>query len=116
MKLATILKITAMIALTLAVMPAMSLAETITVTGTVTDANGDPVAGAKVTLMDDSFNTLAATTTDANGNFQFLNASMYGSGLVKALVTYVHDGHNYSTRLENVNWTRCVPGYREVTP
>lgn len=110
MKLATILKMTVIIALMLAVMPAISLAENITATGTVTDANGDPVSGAKVSLIDDSYNIIAAAVTDANGNFQFLNGPMQGSGLVKALVTYVHEGRNYSTRPENVNWIDASQG------
>ncbi len=110
MKLATILKIIAAIALTVAVMPGIVPRGDYHATGTVTDANGDPVAGAEVTLLDDSYSVLAATTTDANGNFEFLNISMSGSGLVKAFVTYVHEGQNYSTRLENVQWTDASQG------
>jgi hypothetical protein len=110
MKLATILKIIATIALTLAVLPALSLASPITVTGTVTDANGEPVQGANVTLLDDSFNTLGVTTTDTNGNFKFLNEETSGSSLVKPSVTYVRDGHNYSTRLENIQWYDASQG------
>lgn len=110
MKLATIMKITAAIALTLAVLPALSLADSITATGTVTDVNGHPVAGADVTLLDDSYRALGATKTDANGNFQLVNASTFGSSLIKAFVTYVHDGQNYSTRLENVLWIDVSSG------
>lgn len=109
MKLATILKISAAMALTLAVLPALSVASVITVTGTVTDANGEPIPGANVTLIDDtlhgdSFNILGVTTTDLNGNFKFINLQTSGSNLVKPLVSYVHNGHNYSTQLNNIQW------------
>jgi hypothetical protein len=110
MKLATIFKITAAIALTLAVLPALSLAETIIVMGTVTDVNGDPVSGANVTLIDDSFKTLGVVKTDTNGNFRFYNVSTYGSSIVKALVTYVHDGQNFSTKPENARWVDVSQG------
>lgn len=110
MKLATIIGISATIVLAFAILPAVSLAATFSATGTVTDVNGDPVSGAKVSLIDDSYNILAATMTDANGNFQFANGTIDGSSLVKAHVTFVHNGRNYSTRLENVNWIDVSQG------
>ncbi|MGA9140514.1 MAG: carboxypeptidase regulatory-like domain-containing protein [Methanocella sp.] len=110
MKLTTIIKIIAMIALALTVLPALSFATNVTVTGTVTDVNGDPVSGADVTLVDDSLDTLGVVRTDANGNFGFYNVSMNGSTIVKALVTYVHNGQSFSTRSENVIWIDVSQG------
>ena len=44
--------------------------------GTVTDRQGNPVAGANVTLIDDNFRALATTTTDAQGDFRFIRREL----------------------------------------
>ena len=50
-----------------------------TISGTVSDANWNPVPGANVTLYDNQFNIIAIQLTDANGNFllENMNASTY---------------------------------------
>ena len=72
MKLTTIIKIIAMIALALTVLPALSFATNVTVTGTVTDVNGDPVSGADVTLVDDSFRRTGRRQDGCERQLRFL--------------------------------------------
>jgi hypothetical protein len=50
-----------------------------TISGTVTDANWNPVPGANVTVYDNQFNVIRIQTTDANGQFfmEELNASTF---------------------------------------
>jgi hypothetical protein len=81
-----------------------------TALGTVTDQQGNPVEGASVTLIDDSFRTLGTTTTDANGNFRFIDTNTMGSEIVKVKVSYVHEGQTYNTSLENLRWNDVSSG------
>jgi hypothetical protein len=62
--------ITALV-LCLAVRPASAQFENATVVGTVRDASGSAVAGAKITLESAQTRIQQATTTDGNGNYQF---------------------------------------------
>lgn len=75
-----------------------------TASGKVTDLQGNPVQGANVMLIDNSFRTLGTTTTDANGNFRFAVENPGNSDVVKAQVSYVHAGQTYNTSFGNVRW------------
>ena len=74
------------------------------------------MAGANVSLIDDNFRAIAATTTDAQGNFHFLNVDLAGSSYVKAQVNYVHAGQAYNTSLENVRWSDASTGLVNFDP
>jgi hypothetical protein len=84
--------------------------------GTVTDLQGNPVAGASVRLIDDSFRTLGTATTDANGNFRLVDLDAGSSGLVKAEVSYVRAGQTYKTSQENVRWMDASSGAVNFDP
>lgn len=99
-----------MLALALSAMPAIASPIVFTAMGTVIDANGDAVPGASVTLMDETYRELGTTTTDANGNFGFTNAATDVTGIVKAQVTYVHDGITYRTNLQDSLWQDASSG------
>jgi hypothetical protein len=45
------------------------------ITGKVVDENGDPIEGAAVTLTNSTGATIGTTTTDANGDFTFMNVT-----------------------------------------
>ncbi len=53
---------------------APALAGTCTLRGTVTDADGNPVPGAKVTLFDGNRAEVTTVDTDSSGNFVFASA------------------------------------------
>lgn len=74
-----------------------------TVTGQVTDANGKPVPGAEVHLYDGIYKEVGVTTSDANGNFGFVNASAAAPGC-KVQVFYRTGGKVFQTTLQNVLW------------
>lgn len=52
---------------------APALAGTCTIRGTVTDADGNPVQGAQVTLFDANRAEVTTTETDVRGGFAFVN-------------------------------------------
>jgi hypothetical protein len=54
-------------------MPA--LASVFSVSGQVTDADGRPLPGANVTLIDQNYNNLSVRTTNDNGGFDFVNVN-----------------------------------------
>jgi hypothetical protein len=89
---------------------------TFTVNGTVTDVHGYPLAGATVSLINDNFDTLATTTTDAEGNFKFFNVAPAGSPIVKVKVNYVSAGQSYDSSIENVRWNDASAGLVNIDP
>lgn len=72
--------------------------------GQVTDANGNQLPGATVTMENFAYKTVASTTTDANGNFAFDNVST-DNRLVKVLVSYTDkNGNTYRIPPEFSMW------------
>jgi hypothetical protein len=102
--------VAALFVLVLMMAPAVATTDRLTALGKVTDWNGNPVQGADVTLIDDSFRTLGATTTDALGDFRFIDVNLSDSSYVKARVSYVHTGQTYTVSLENVRWNDASGG------
>ena len=72
-----------------------AFASTCTVHGIVTDANGDPVQGADVTLFDGNRAEITSVTTDASGRFTFNNVNV-DTGLCTVRVFYndLHQTYN----------------------
>ncbi len=106
----------ALFVLVLMMAPAVATTDRVTALGKVTDWNGNPVQGADVTLIDDSFRTLGTTTTDAKGDFRFIEVNLSDSSFVKARVSYVHAGQTYTTSLENVRWNDASGGVLNIDP
>jgi hypothetical protein len=78
--------------------------DTFSARGQVTDANGNPVPGADVTMVNMAYTTVASTKTDTNGNFAFDNVVKQGN-VVKVLVSYTDDnGMTYSMPPEFGLW------------
>jgi hypothetical protein len=78
--------------------------DTFSARGQVTDANGNPVPGADVTMVNMAYTTVASTKTDENGNFAFDNVYKEGN-VVKVLVSYTDDnGVTYSMPPEFGLW------------
>ena len=79
-------------------------ASTFTATGTVTDANGNPVPGAVVTMVDNHYGQVAKTHTDDNGSFLFDNIDI-GTLTFKVLTSYTDSsGKTYTVPPEYSNW------------
>ncbi len=78
-------------------------AETVTVYGTVIDANGNPVQGADVTIVDNNYVTVAETLSDASGNFEFPGLEL-GTATFKALASYSDGNKTYSTPAVYALW------------
>jgi len=75
-----------------------------TAMGQVTDAKGDGVAGAKVTLYDGIYQVIGTTATDLGGNFNFTNVIANSPGC-KVTVNYTAtDGNSYHTKLVDTLW------------
>ena len=78
--------------------------DTFSALGQVVDANGNAVSGATVTIVNDAYKKVAATKTDASGNFAFDNVSTDGR-LVKVLVSYTDtNGNTYTVPPEFSLW------------
>src|SRR5437762_5709041 len=56
--------------------PAFAQFETGSVLGTVRDANGGVITGAKITLTNTATGITASTTTDSNGSYEFPTVSI----------------------------------------
>ena len=67
-------------------------------------------------LIDDNFRTLGTATSDAKGNFHFIDVGMNGTVYVKVKISYVHEGKTYNTTLENVRWNDVSSGYLNFNP
>ena len=79
-------------------------ASTFTAIGIVTDANGNPLQNATVTLVDNNYKQVALTKTDSNGNFEFVSIDP-GTASCKVLTTYTDsNGKTYSVPPEFSNW------------
>ena len=72
-----------------------ALAGTCTISGTVTDAVGNPVQGATVTLFDGNRADVMTIETDAGGQFSFVNAQV-GTDVCTVRVFY-NDRHQTYT-------------------
>ena len=70
--------------------------DTFTAYGQVTDANGDYVSGANVTMENFAFKTVTSTTTDKNGSFAFINIPTENR-MVKVYVSYTDENGNTYT-------------------
>ncbi|OPY26673.1 MAG: PEGA domain protein [Methanocella sp. PtaU1.Bin125] len=109
-KLLTLLFIISFIILPLSYAPQAIAATPLTVTGMVIDRHGNPIAGANVQLINDqffgsSYQILGTTTTDSNGNFEFINVPS-SSALVKVIMTVTENGKTYTNKnqLNDYNW------------
>ena len=79
---------------------------TFSVSGEVTDANGNPVPGAIVTLIDSNFNVLGTKTTGDDGTYNFLNV-VSNTGTVKVEVNITKDGVTYAVPSYYTNWVNA---------
>lgn len=78
--------------------------DTFSARGQVTDANGNPVPGADVTMVNMAHKAVASTKTDLNGNFAFDNVYK-GGNVVKVVVSYTDkNGTMYSIPPEFGMW------------
>ncbi|HEY3421763.1 MAG TPA: carboxypeptidase-like regulatory domain-containing protein [Methanocellaceae archaeon] len=83
---------------------AAAQASTFTAMGTVTDAVGNPVPNATVTMVDNNYKLVALTHTDPNGNFEFVNVEP-GTATCKVLTTYTDsNGKVYMVPGEYSQW------------
>lgn len=73
--------------------------ETATVLGTVRDANGAVISGANVTLKNVATDIAQSGTTDANGDFQFINVKI----------------GNYQVAVEAAGFSRTIADNVNVT-
>lgn len=65
--------------------------ESFSISGTVTDANWNPIPGALVTLYDNDFNRITTQDTNQNGSFYFQNV-VVRSYLCTVRVSYTENG------------------------
>ena len=65
------------------------------ISGEVIDANGNPVPGALVTLLDNTHNVLGERTTGQNGTYDFLNV-LSDTTTVTVMVNFTKDGVIYT--------------------
>lgn len=78
--------------------------DTFTAYGQVTDANGNYVSGANVTMENFAFKTVASTTTDKNGSFAFINIPTENR-MVKVIISYTDEkGNTYAIPPEFGLW------------
>jgi hypothetical protein len=83
-------------------------ASTFTAMGTVTDANGNPVPNATVTMVDNNNKQVALTQTDPDGIFDFTGIDV-GAATFKVLVNYVDiSGKTYTVPHEYSLWHPAV--------
>ncbi len=98
--------------------PHVSASTPITVWGTVVDRHGNPIAGAKVDLINDeimgaNWNILSTQTTDGNGNFRFVNV-LTNSPRIKCLITLTDNGKTYKINEPDSQWTDASVGMKEI--
>ena len=74
-----------------------------TALGQVTDANGQPVAGAEVIIYDGIYQVIGVTTTDREGNFNFTNVVANSPGC-KVTVSYKTGDKTYQKKLSETLW------------
>jgi hypothetical protein len=113
-----LLLILSFIILPLTVVPQMSASTPYIVSGKVIDRNGNPVANAKVELINDlqfgsTWTILATQFTDVNGNFHFVNV-LSTSPFFKTLITYTENGNTYSIGQEGSRWTDGTQGVATI--
>jgi 5-hydroxyisourate hydrolase-like protein (transthyretin family) len=90
------------------------------ISGQVIDANGNPVSGAIVTLIDSNYNVLGTKMTGNDGTYDFLNViSNYGTVTVRANFTkdnVTYTVPSYYTRWYNAQGVQAVPGSETQLP
>src|SRR5689334_8167221 len=66
-------------------LPASALAQTASITGTVTDSTGAVIPGAKVSAQNKTTNAIRATVTDGSGTYRITNLApgVYGVSIEK---------------------------------
>lgn len=95
--------------------PTASAADsTLLVTGIVTDANGNPLSGALVTLYDDQLTDIYQTYTNENGAFIISTVSL--TDRCKVTVSYRQGAIEYRTLLNNVSWYDNASGPISISP
>ena len=86
------------------VFSATAQASTFNASGIVTDANGNPVQNATVSLVNNNYKLVAQVQTDLNGSYEFTNIDS-GTALCKVLTTYTDsNGKTYTVPPEYSNW------------
>ena len=113
-----LLLILSFIILPLTVVPQVSASTPYIVNGKVIDRNGNPVANAKVDLINDlqfgsSWTILGTQNTDQNGNFHFVNV-LSNSPFFKTLITYTENGQTYSIGQEGSRWADGTQGIATI--
>ena len=73
------------------------------ISGEVIDANGNPVPGANVTLLDNYNNVLEEETTGQSGTYQFLNV-VSNTKMVAVTVDFTKDGVAYTNPYYIIHW------------
>jgi hypothetical protein len=113
-----LLLILSFIILPLTVVPQVSASTPYIVNGKVIDRNGNPVANAKVELINDlqfgtTWTILGTQNTDQNGNFRFVNV-LSNSPFFKTLITFTENGNTYSIGQEGSKWADGTQGIVEI--
>ena len=102
-----------MVILALALISTPALAGTCTLRGTVTDADGNPVEGAQVTLFDANRAEVTTVDTDAGGHFAFIGARVdTGDCTVRVFYNDLHRTYNnaaYFTEWYPATGDRSIP-------
>ncbi|HTX43486.1 MAG TPA: carboxypeptidase-like regulatory domain-containing protein [Methanocella sp.] len=102
-----------LVILALALISTPALAGTCTLRGTVTDADGNPVEGAQVTLFDANRAEVTTVDTDAGGHFAFIGARVdTGDCTVRVFYNDLHRTYNnaaYFTEWYPATGDRSIP-------
>jgi uncharacterized protein YfaS (alpha-2-macroglobulin family) len=85
------------------VVTADAMADTVSVMGKVTDANGNPIHGAYVTMVDTNYQQVVRTISDANGDFEFVSVNL-GTDTFKMLTSYTDGNKTYTVPPEHAAW------------
>ena len=83
--------------------PAFATGSPFSVSGQVLDRYGDPVQGAHVTLIDNSFKVIGEKLTNDAGVYDFLNV-VSDSGTVTLRVNFTKDGISYTVPAYYTRW------------
>lgn len=84
--------------------PSLAAGNPFTALGQVTDASGNPVPGAEVTLIDGSYKVVNVTKTNADGNFGFTNVVAKDPSGCKVTVNFTTEGKMYNTSYGDMPW------------
>lgn len=107
-KVINLLLITILLLSITAVTGAQATGTPFTATGQVIDRDGNPIAGADVTLVDYDYNTISVKKTNENGDFTFANIAI-NTNSFKVLVQYTAgNGVVYKMPPTYANWHNGV--------